>query len=84
MRTFSNEQTSGKCVPDMAQSIISLCSRTWNRERGVSVLHRSLEPHLSVWDCVPESIIDAYLKDAVLCYPGSGFMPPFADPCAYL
>lgn len=60
-----SEQTLGKCVPSMTQTIISKCSRTWSRERRNGVLHRSLEPRLSVWDCVPEHIIDAQVKDAV-------------------
>lgn len=55
----------GENAPDMAQSIISLCSRTWSREHSIGALHRSLKPHLSVWDCVPEHVIDSQLKDAV-------------------
>lgn len=61
----SSEQTLGKCAPSMAQTIISKCRRTWGRELRIGVLHRTLEPRLSVWDCVPENIIDAHLKDAV-------------------
>ncbi|MCJ1348843.1 hypothetical protein MMC31_007076 [Peltigera leucophlebia] len=48
----------------MAQTIISKCSRIWSQELRIGVLHRSLEPRLSVWDCVPEHIIDAHVKDA--------------------
>lgn len=59
------KQISGKCVPAMAQAIISMCSRTWSQERRISVLLRTIEPPLSVWDCVPEQVIDAQLKDAV-------------------
>ena len=61
----SSEKTLGKCVPSMAQTIISKCSRVWSQERRIGVLHRTLEPRLSVWDCVPEHIIDAHVKDAV-------------------
>lgn len=42
-----------------------MCNRTWSRERRIGVLLRSIEPPLSVWDCVPEYVIDAHLKDAV-------------------
>ena len=74
----SSEQTAGKRVPNMAGSIISKCSRTWSQERRIGVLHRSLEPRLSVWDCVPEHIIDAHLKDAV--YEARYWLnPSFAD-----
>lgn len=61
----SKEQTSGKSDSKIAQSIISMCNRTWSRERRIGVLLRSIEPPLSVWDCVPEYIVDAHLKDAV-------------------
>lgn len=71
MRTSNKEQMSGKCTPDMAQSIIEMCNRTCSRERRIGVLYRSLEPRLSVWDCVPESIIDTLLQDAVFWRPDS-------------
>lgn len=61
----SEEVSPGKGVSNMAQSIISMCRRTWSQERRIGVLLRAIEPPLSVWDCVPESIIDAHLKDAV-------------------
>lgn len=67
----------------MAQSIVSMCSRTWSQERRIGVLHRSLDPRLSVWDCVPECVIDAHLKDAV--YEGQILADTsFADHCASL
>lgn len=65
--------SAGKSDPDMAQSIISLCNLTWRRERRIGVLHRSLVSHLSVWDCVPEHVIDSQLKDAVLWRPDSDY-----------
>lgn len=71
MCTVKEPISAGKSDPDMAQSIISLCNRTWMRERRIGVLHRSLVPHLSVWDCVPENVIDSHLKDAVLWRPDS-------------
>lgn len=49
----------------MAETIISMCSRTWNQERRIGVLLRTIETPLSVWDCIPEQIFDAHLKDAV-------------------
>lgn len=64
MMSTSN-QISGKCVPTMAETIISMCSRTWNQERRIGVLLRTIETPLSVWDCIPEQIFDAHLKDAV-------------------
>lgn len=42
-----------------------MCSRTWGQERRIGVLLRAIEPPLSIWDCVPENIIDAHLNDAV-------------------
>lgn len=64
MMSTSN-QLSGKCVPTMAETIISMCSRTWNQERRIGVLLRTIETPLSVWDCIPEQLFDAHLKDAV-------------------
>lgn len=61
----SQEETLGKGVPSIAQSIISKCSRTWSQERRISVLDRTLNPHISVWDCVPEHTVDTQLKDTV-------------------
>lgn len=61
----SQEVSLGKSVCNMAQSIISMCSRTWGQERRIGVLLRAIEPPLSIWDCVPENIIDAHLNDAV-------------------
>lgn len=61
----SREETLGKGDPSIAQSIISKCSSTWSQERRISVLHRTLEPRISVWDCVPEHIIDTQLRDTV-------------------
>lgn len=49
----------------MAETIISMCSRTWSQERRIGVLLRTIEPPLSIWDCIPEQIFDAHLKDAV-------------------
>ena len=43
----------------MAKSIISMCSWTWRQ------LHRISEGPFSVWDSVPEYVIDAHSKDAV-------------------
>ena len=73
MCTVNGLISAGKSVPDIAQSIISMCSRTWSRERRIGVLHRSLEPHLSVWECVPEHVIDSQLTDAVLWRPDPGY-----------
>ena len=61
----STMQISRKSDCNIAESIISMCSRTWSQERRIGVLLRTIEPPLSVWDCVPECVIDAHLKDAV-------------------
>lgn len=61
----SSQESSGKSVSSMAKSIISMCSRTWSQERRNGVLLRIIESPLSVWDCVPEYVIDSHLKDAV-------------------
>ena len=83
MCTSSEEVLRRRNVPKIAESIISMCSRTWSQERRIGILHESLEPRLSVWDCVPEHVIDAHLKDAV--YEGQVLAgPSFADTCASL
>lgn len=57
---FIKEQKYGKSILTMAGLIISLCRRTWSQERRIGVL-----PYGTLWDCVPEHVIDAQLEDTV-------------------